>query len=164
MRTLPRRRRGGYFPPVPGAPSSVEIRVERRVAFSEADPMGILWHGCYSSYFEQANEALGRHCGLTYDAFIEHRLGAPVVQFHVDYFSSPTLGEKVAIKARFIWSEGARLNIEYKILRMDNTLAATGYTVQMLISAETGEPLLVSPPLLEECRHKWRAGKFNGEK
>ena len=163
MKTLPRRRRGGYFPPVAGAPSPVEIRVERRVAFSEADPMGILWHGRYAASFEQANEALGRRCGLSYEAFIEHRLGAPVVQFHVDYFSSPALGENVAIKARFVWSEGARLNIEYEILRADGILAATGYTVQMLVSAATGEPLLVSPPLLEECRRKWRAGEFAEE-
>ncbi len=159
MHRPPRRRKGNYFPRVPGTPPPLETRIERRVSFSESDPMGILWHGRYAAYFEQANEALGRVCGMSYQDFIRERLRAPIVQFHVDYFASPMLAEEVTVVGRFVWSEGARMNIEYEIRKEDNRLAATGFTVQMLVGAD-GETWLVAPPLLERCRQRWRNGEF----
>ncbi len=159
MNHPPRRRKGNYFPRLPEVPAPVTVRVQNRVSFSEVDPMGILWHGRYADYFEQANEELGRICGMSYQDFIQAKLRAPIVQFHVDYFASPSLGEKITTTGHLIWNEGARLNIEYEIHKSDNTLAATGYTVQMLVS-DSGQVMIVSPPLLERCRQRWRAGEF----
>ncbi len=157
---LPRRRREHYFPRLPKVPPPIEVRVNRRVSFSDADPMGILWHGRYAHCFEQSNETLGRACGMSYEDFIQAKLLAPIVQFHVDYFSPVRLGEEVTTTARLVWNEGARLNIEYEVRHARGSLAATGYTVQMLTTVE-GEPILVSPPLLEKCRKRWLAGEFH---
>lgn len=154
-----RRRRGGYFQTEPDAPVPLAVRVPRRVSFSDVDPMGVLWHGRYAQYFELANEAIGRRCGLSYVDFREARLRAPIVQFHVDYFASPVLGEEVTVVGRWLWNDGARLDTEYEIIKQDGVRAATGFTVQMFIS-DTGEPLLASPDLLERCRTRWRAGEF----
>lgn len=154
-----RRKKGNYFQLDPDAPSPLSVSLKRRVSFSEVDPMGILWHGRYALYFEDANEELGRRCGMSYQDFRREKLRAPIVQFHVDYFSSPLLAEKVTIVGRLIWNEGARLDTEYEILKADGKLAATGYTVQMFVTA-TGEPLLVSPPMLVRCRELWKIGQL----
>ncbi len=122
--------------------------------------MGILWHGRYAQCFEQSNEALGRVCGMSYEAFIRAEIRAPIVQFHVDYFASVRVGEEITTTARLVWNEGARLNIEYEVRHASGGLAATGYTVQMLTTVD-GEPILVSPPLLEQCRKRWLAGEFH---
>ncbi len=121
--------------------------------------MGILWHGRYALYFEQANEELGRRCGMTYSDFMRDNLRAPVVQFHVDYFASPFLAEEVGLIGRMIWNEGARMNTEYEVRKEDGSLAASGYTVQMFVTAG-GEPLLASPPMLVRCRERWRKGEL----
>ncbi len=159
MPSVPRRRRGDYFAREPGAPQPVTVRLRRHVAFSEVDAMAVLWHGRYAGYFEQANEALGRRCGMSYAEFREAGLRAPVVQFHVDYFASVFLGEQVTIVGRMVWNEGARMDIEYEIRKEDGTLAASGYTVQMFVT-DGGVPLVASPPLLERCRESWRSGEF----
>jgi len=161
MTRAPQRKKGGYFPRQPGAPAPVRVCVKRRVTFSDADPMAILWHGRYAVYFEQANEEIGRRCGMTYRDFLAAGLRAPVVQLHVDYFASAVLGEEVAIVGRFIWNDGARMDIEYELYKEDGTLAAAGYTVQMFVT-EAGEALLASPPLLDRCRERWRAGELAG--
>lgn len=122
--------------------------------------MGILWHGRYAQYFEDANEELGRRIGLSYHDFREAGLRAPIVQMHVDYFGSPFLGEKVTITGRMVWNEGARMDIEYEVHKEDESLAAAGYTVQMFVTAE-GETLVALPPLLERCRDRWRDGEFS---
>ena len=156
-----RRQKGGYFSAELGAPPAVVVRLKQRIRFSDVDPMGILWHGRYAHLFEQANEEIGRHCAMTYGDFHRVKLMAPIVQFHVDYFLPVVLGEEVGIVGRMIWSEGARLNLEYEIRKETGELAASGYTVQMFVD-EAGIPLVASPGIQEQCRRRWLGGEFGG--
>lgn len=156
-----RRQKRGYFQPIPNAPLPLDVRTRRRVAFSEVDPMGIVWHGRYPAYFEAAWSELGRAYGLSYADFFQAKLRAPIVQFHVDYFRPLVLDEEFDVKAALIWDEGARLNTEYALIKRGDVLAASGYTVQMFVDAETGETQLTPPPLLERCRRKWKSGAFS---
>ena len=82
------------------------------------------------------------------------------MQFHVDYFASLHLGEEVTIVGRLVWNEGARMDIEYECRKEDGSLAAAGYSVQMFVT-DQGEPLVMSPPLLDRCRARWRNGDFS---
>ena len=156
---ISRRRKSGYFPSHADAPAPLIIRLKHRVRFSEVDPMAILWHGRYANLFEQANEELGRACGLSYADFRREQLMAPIVQFHVDYFAPVVLGENVAIIGKMIWNDAARIDIEYEIQKEAGALAAAGYTVQMFVDP-SGTPLMASPSLLEICQKRWRAGEF----
>jgi acyl-CoA thioester hydrolase len=72
-----------------------------------------------------------------------------------------SLGDEARIIGKLIWSDGARMDIEYEIYNRSGTLAATGYTVQMFVDDE-GVPLLASPAMLERCRQKWLAGELRG--
>jgi len=155
----PRRQKGNYFPALPDSPAPILVHLHHRIRFSDVDPMGILWHGRYAHLFELANEELGRVVAISYPDFKRERIAAPIVQLHVDYFAPLTLAEITTVIGKMIWSEGARLNIEYEIRKESGALAATGYTVQMFVD-ESGAPLLASPALLENCRHRWLAGEF----
>ena len=77
-------------------------------------------------------------------------------------FQSLELDELFTIKASMLWTEAARINIEYEITKEDGSLAATGYTVQLFSSATTGEPCFALPPLLEKQQERWKAGEFGG--
>ena len=120
--------------------------------------MAVMWHGHYAVLFEEASTELRRRCGLGYGDFFEARILAPIVQLHVDYHQPLLLDELATVKASMIWSEAARLNIEYEIIKEDGTLAATGYTVQLFAEAESGLPCFTLPALLEQSREKWRNG------
>ena len=155
-----RRKKGGYFERLKDAPEPVKISIQSRVAFNEADIMGIVWHGNYAKYFEEASSELGRKCGFTFRAYFEAQIQAPIVQLHVDYHRPLVLDEKFTVEAAYVWSEGARLHTEFSVWREDGTLAVTGYTVQMFMDAVSKEPLLASPKILEDCRRRWLAGDF----
>ena len=155
-----RRKRGQYFEVMPEDHAPLTVRVEKRVSFSDVDIMGIVWHGRYAQYFEEGFAAIGRQYGLSYKDFYEAGLRAPIVQMHVDYHLPLTLDEVCVIKASMIWDEGARINIEYTLVKEDGQVAATGYTVQMFIDAESQEPFIVTPSLLKECRDKWIKGEY----
>ena len=155
------RRKKTYFERLPGSPEPLVAEIKHRVRFNEADPMAILWHGRYPLLFEEASEELGRRCGLTYEAFYASGLRVPVVEFHIDYYQPLFLNEEFTIRASFIWYEGARLNIEYHLIKQDGSLATSGYTVQLFTDHQSGEPYIISPELLDRCRKRWKAGEFH---
>ena len=155
-----RRKKNGYFERTDNAPEPLVARVDRRVHFSEADVMAIAWHGRYARFFEEASAALCRECGLSYGELYQARLRAPIVQLHIDYFQPLLLDEQFCIAASMIWCEGARLNIEYTLIKRDSSVAATGYTVQMFTDAESGKVQLTVPKLVEQCRKRWKMGEF----
>ena len=161
QRLVFRRRRGGYFAREESAPPPLGVRIKRRVSFNETDVMGIVWHGNYPRYFEEASAELGRKCGLSYHDYGHAKVYAPIVQLHVDYHGPVVLEESIEVEARYIWSEGAKMNTEFFIYKADGSIAVTGYTIQMFVDASSREPLLASPEIVEKCRQRWRAGEFN---
>ena len=153
---MTRRRRQGYFSTEPGAPPMLSASVSRPVRFEEVDPLGIVWHGRYPSYLEDGRVAFGDAHALEYLRMRDEGFAAPIVQMHVDYHAPLRFGESCRIEAALHWSDAVRLNMEYRVTREgDDTLVASGYTVQMLTSLD-GEPMMVWPDYMERWRERWR--------
>ena len=123
------RRRKSYFSSEPDAPAPLAVVVRRRIAFSEVDAMAVAWHGNYPRFFEAAHTELMQKIGLGFAEYAKHNLAAPVVQCHVDYYSSLVLDEEFTVCAELYWNDGARLDTAYTIRGGDGRLCATGYTV-----------------------------------
>lgn len=164
----------GYFKKIPGgAPEPISFEIKRRVSFNEVDIMGIVWYGQYAIYFEQAQTELGRRCGLSFQDFYLSNLRAPIVKFHIDYYLPLYLDEEFTVRASYIWSEGAKLHIEYAVIKNDGSISTRGYTVQMFIDtfdinpeqsrridSKNSQPYIVSCEILEKLRKGWKEGRF----
>ncbi|MBP2673542.1 MAG: thioesterase superfamily protein [Deltaproteobacteria bacterium] len=148
-----------YFPPGEGAPAPLRAAASRQVRFEEVDSLGIVWHGRYSSYFEDARVALGDRFGIGYMDFYRNGVAAPIRKLHVDYFLPLRFQETFTIEAILHWTEACRLNIEFVLRNRDGAVATTGYTVQMMLDA-AGNLLLVPPPFYREFMERWRRGEF----
>lgn len=155
------RRKKSYFPPIDGAPPPIVAEIRRRVHFNEADPMAVMWHGRYPLLFEEASEELGRRCGLSYADFYAAGLHGPIVSLHIDYHQSLYLDDEYTVRASLVWSEGARLNTEFHVIKEDGSLATSACTVQLFTDQKSGQPCLVSPEFLETCRKRWQQGEFH---
>ncbi|MCX5694846.1 MAG: acyl-CoA thioesterase [Candidatus Omnitrophica bacterium] len=115
-----------YFKKIPAAPEPLIFKINRRVSFNEVDIMGIVWYGQYAIYFEQAQTELGRRYGLSFKDFFKTNLRAPIVKFHIDYYQPLYLDEEFTIQASYIWSEGAKLHIEYTVIKKDGAISTRG--------------------------------------
>jgi acyl-CoA thioester hydrolase len=122
--------------------------------------MGIVWFGRYPIYCEEGAAELTRRCGLSFADFHASGLRAPIAEYHVDYLAPLRLDEAFTIVATLVWDDGARLNTEYELVRADGVVAARAHTVQVFTRAADNQVCLVSPPLLERCRQRWRSGEF----
>ena len=53
------RRKKHYFESLPDDPPPITAVIQRRLRFSDTDPLRIAWHGRYPLFFEEAQTELG---------------------------------------------------------------------------------------------------------
>jgi len=148
-----------YFRPTEGAPAALCRTVERVVRFEEVDPLGIVWHGRYPSYFEDGRVLLGEKYGIGYMDFYRQGVVAPIKQLHVDYQRPLEFGEPFTIEAILHWSDAARLNHEFILRNAQGEVTTTGYSVQLLMDQQRNV-LMLPPAFYEAFRQRWLAGEF----
>ncbi len=148
-----------YFPRPDDAPEPLCMTVNRVVRFEEVDPLSIVWHGRYPSYFEDGRVLLGERYGIGYMDFYDNAILAPIKKMHVDYHRPLHFREEFTIEAILHWSEAARLNHEFVIRDGEGRVATTGYTVQMMMDPDKNI-LLVPPEFYLEFLQRWRNGEL----
>lgn len=148
-----------YFKVRGDQPDPLRVRIERTVRFEEVDSLGIVWHGRYPSYFEDARVALGQKYGIGYMDFYSQGVIAPIKKMHFDYYRPLRFDETMQIEGILHWSEAARLNFEFIIRNGSGELSTTGYSVQMLLD-KNGNILVVPPGFYEGFCRKWEAGEL----
>jgi acyl-CoA thioester hydrolase len=146
-----------YFKTGEGQPSPLRIRIKQKVRFEEVDSLGIVWHGRYASYFEDARVAFGEKYGIGYMDFYANGVVAPIKQMHFDYHRPLRFGDKMTIEAVLHWSDAARLNFEFILRNGNGELSTTGYTIQMMLDLKENI-LVVLPPFYRKFLDNWKAG------
>ncbi len=133
-------------------------RIEVKVRFSEVDSIRVVWHGSYVKYLEDGREDFGEKFGIEYLTIFDNGYTAPVVDMHLQYKQSVSVGETVIVETKYIPTLSAKLIFEYNIFRKeDNALVLTATTTQVFMS-RSGELQLSNPPFFEEWKRKWNIG------
>ena len=146
-----------YFTSPCAGPAPLEKSVFRTVRFNEVDPMGIMWHGHYASFIEDARVALGNALGIGYQDFYDHGVMIPLRQFHVDFLAPLRYAQTYEIQARLFFSEAARLNYDFTILDAEKKVCARGYSVQLMV--DTNHNLLLEwPAFAQPFLAHWKKG------
>ena len=148
-----------YFRTSAEAPCALRSTVERVVRFEEVDPLAIVWHGRYPSYFEDGRVHLGERYGLGYIDFYQQGILAPIKQMHIDYQRPLRFGEPFTIETILHWSDAVRLNHEFILRNAAGEVTTTGYSVQLLMDTEE-RVLMLPPPFYADFRQRWQAGEL----
>jgi acyl-CoA thioester hydrolase len=120
------------------------------VQFSDLDPMEIVWHGHYVKYLEIVRGVLLDTIDYNYPQMKASGYVWPVIDVHLRYAHSATLGQRLKLRAEIVEWEN-RLKINYLI-----TDAITGdrltreTTTQVAVEIASREMCFVSPPVLLE--------------
>jgi len=136
------------------APTALEGEVLIRVPFPDADPAGVVWHGRYFDYFDQARCNLLEKIDYGYKAMARSGFLWPVVDTRVRYVRTIEFDELIRVRARLVESE-YRLKIEYEIHNEAGKRCTKGYTIQVAVEAATGELCFEVPPFLRDRIAAW---------
>jgi len=127
-----------------------EAVIEIEVPFHDLDPAGFVWHGHYAKYLELARCQLLKRLDYNYDAMTRSGFLWPVVDLQLRFLRPLRFGDRVKVHAALVEWE-YRLRIEYLILSAASGARLTkASTVQVAVSASTGEMCLRSPDILFE--------------
>lgn len=148
-----------YFRAREGDPPPLRAAVSRRVRFEEVDSIGIVWHGRYAGYFEEARDALGERYGVGYMDFFDNGILVPVKSLHADFHRPLQLREEVVVEASLHYSEAARINYAFVIRDHEGTVTTTGYSIQMMLDMDR-KLCMFPPPFYEDFLRRWKRGEI----
>ncbi len=120
------------------------IRVPIR--FSETDAMGVVWHGNYLKFFEDAREQFGRDYGVQYLDIYAQGYFVPIVKSEISHKASIFFGEEALVNVILEKHDSAKIVFRYEVINeTTKQVAAKGMTMQvfMFVSDRTLE--LIKP-------------------
>ncbi|HEY9113498.1 MAG TPA: acyl-CoA thioesterase [Bacteroidales bacterium] len=127
---------------------------EITIRFGEVDSMGIVWHGNYVKYIEEARESFGKKYGISYLDIYAQKLMVPIVNFNIDFKKTVKYGDKLFIETEYIDQQAAKILFKFKLFRKsDNELVATAESTQVFIDTKH-EMLLYTPQFILDWKQK----------
>lgn len=131
---------------------------EIEVRFSEVDSMGIVWHGSYAKYFEDAREEFGRKYDIGYLRIFGEGFYAPLVKLDFNYKKPLVYGNKIRVEIEYLPTEAAKICFDYRIyLEVGETrvLAATGSSMQVFLDKDY-QLVWGNPDFYEAWKKQWK--------
>lgn len=112
----------------------LQVEKEVDVRFSEVDSMGIVWHGNYALYFEDARELFGSTYQLEYLHMYEMGFYAPLVELKFNYKKALRYPCRIKVKCTYRNTDSAKIVFDYEIRdAQTDELVVTGHTVQVFL-------------------------------
>ena len=130
--------------------SNLKSELTLVTSFQDADPMGIIYHGNYFRYFEEARRLLMEQIGYSYLEMKESGYMYPIVETKVRYIQPIRFQQAIRVTAEVVeWQN--RIRVDYVIFDAETGRRLTkGYTMQVAVRLDTGELCLVMPDLFME--------------
>lgn len=113
------------------------VEKELEIRFSEVDMMGVVWHGNYPLYLEDAREAFGAEFGLSYALYIRENVFVPIVKMDVDYKRPVRFGMRPVIRIEYVPTDAAKVIFDYKLYDKESgDVFLTARTVQVFMDRD----------------------------
>jgi acyl-CoA thioester hydrolase len=127
------------------------VEIDLDVSFHDVDMVGVVWHGHYLRYLENARWALMNQLGYGLDRMIESGFAWPIVELQTKYVNPARFGDRLRVRASLVeWDN--RMAVNYLVSRLgDGARIARARTVQVAVDAGSGELQFATPQDFADC-------------
>lgn len=116
------------------------------------DYAGIVWHGTYLTWMEEARVEYLRSIGIEFADLVALGCDLPVVELSLRYHLPVRLGVSAIVKTRLVETKGVRINWDYEIQSYDGKeLFLTGKVVLVGVDREKGKIMRKLPPVVQDA-------------
>jgi acyl-CoA thioester hydrolase len=116
------------------------------------DYAGIVWHGAYLIWMEEARVECLRSIGIEFADLVALGCDLPVVELSVRYHRPIRMGMSAVVKTRMTDLEGVRIHWDYQIQSLDGAeLYLTGRVTLVAVDREKGKILRQLPPNVKDA-------------
>lgn len=121
-----------------------------RVQPHHTDYGGVVWHGSYVAWLEEARVEALRSVGIDYADWVAFGCEMPVVELSIRYHRAMRLGMQGTVKARLVQVQGVRILWDYRIESPDaQELYVTAQVTLVTIDREKGKIMRRLPAPVE---------------
>jgi len=120
------------------SPEETWWRLHRRVLPQHTDHAGVMWHGAYLAWLEEARVEALAQAGLAYSALSAQGLELPVVGLRIDYRQALLHGDAVEIRSQVMPRVGLKLPWHSRFMGPDGGLAAEACVDLVLVDLSGG--------------------------
>lgn len=112
------------------------------VSFRDIDSWGMMWHGHYLSYIDQARIQLMNQVNLSFSTLKTEGYYMPVTHLEIDYKNAARVEDLLSIKIAMLKQKNSFINTYFRIYRQtgaplsNEQLLVQGYTEQVIITKE----------------------------
>ena len=104
--------------------------------YKDTDKMGVVYHGNYFTYFEQARSDFFKELGFRYKDLEDEGIILPVISVGCEYFSPARYDEPITVKTHICEFTNVKLMLEYEIFSLEGDKVASGFTKHAFTSAK----------------------------
>jgi acyl-CoA thioester hydrolase len=118
---------------------------------------GVVWHGTYLAWMEEARVASLKSIGIDFADLVAMGCDLPVVEVSIRYHRALKMGESAIVKTRTIDMEGVRIIWEYEIESVDRSIVyLTGMVTLVAVDREKGKIMRQLPATVRDALVKMR--------
>ena len=122
-----------------------------RVQPHHTDYAGVVWHGSYLTWLEEARVEYLRSLGVDFADLVAIGCDLPVVDLSIRYHRPLRLGMEALVKARLLDRSGVRIHWDYQIQSLDGTaLYVTAQVTLVTVDREKGKVMRQLPPAVKD--------------
>ena len=123
--------------------------IKIKVRYCETDQMGLVHHGSYINYFEEARISWISNLGFSYSEMEKSGIILPVSKLNVSYLRPAYFDDELIVNVELAELPTSRLIFNYTIINKDEVIV-TGTTVLAFLNKETKKPVRCPDYMLEK--------------
>ncbi|MGF1759091.1 acyl-CoA thioesterase [Photobacterium sagamiensis] len=128
-------------------------------SFQDADPMGVVYHGNYFRFFEEARRILMEKIDYSYREMMDSGYMWPIIDTRVKYVKPIPYNHQIRVSATLTEWEN-RLRVDYVVYDAQTGQRMTkAHTMQVAVGIDSGEMCFVSPTVFTDKIEAWHADK-----
>ena len=132
--------------------------IRKEVMPQHTDHAGVLWHGYYLNWLEEARLDALFKVGIKYIDLIKDGYEMPVVSIEIKYKSPILHGEEISIESEFVINESPRIKINSNFIGRNNIITTSSSIDLVLINKENFSIIRKKPKFFLEALNKLKNG------
>ncbi len=129
------------------------------------DYAGVVWHGSYIAWLEEARIDCLRQVGIEFSDLVAMGCDLPVVRLGLNYHRAVGMGERVVVKSRLVKINRIRLHWEQNVFSADGRDRHLSAQVELVpVNREIGRVLRQFPPLLSQSLNALLQGQVTASR
>ncbi len=120
-----------------------EWNLTKTVLPQHTDHAGVMWHGSYFNFLEEARIDALKKVGITYSKLSKKGYEIPVISAEIKYKISFSHGEKILLKSQYNFVNKIRFNCKTLFLKVNGDIGAEATVGLVLVRKENDSIKLV---------------------